>query len=386
MNTFTLMQLCPRLNSGGIERGVVDVAIAAARQGHRCFVVSGGGRLVAELEKHGVTHFTLPLYSKNPLKFLATLFRLKKLLHHTQPDLLHPQSRMPTWFALCANQSLKIPLITSCCSIHSLGLLKLKKFYNSALLKGKIIISNSYSTKKYLVDNYSVEKNKIAVVYRGVDLEKYTLSAISSERKDNLRKRWNVPVDRSVILLSGRISAWKGQSVLIEALFQYKKKSSLPFYTLLVGELSNQSCVKRIRSQLKSYGLENDVHLCGDCTDMPAAYALADLVISSSIRPEGFGRTVIEAQAMEKWVIATSHGGAQETIEHGKTGWLVPPNDPEALAKELKNISLLFSSKRGEEIKKRARKGIESRFSNKDNCQEVLEIYRSVLGEKHADH
>ena len=185
-----------------------------------------------------------------------------------------------------------------------------------------------------------------------------------------------------VIMLPGRLTDWKGQRVLLAAL---AKLSTRKFRCLLVGDDQGRSGYRRdLESFVSKHELQSVVHIVGHCKDMPAAYMLADVVISASTKPEAFGRIIVEAQAMGKSVIATDHGAAPELLLPNKTGWLLPPGDPISLANRIEIVLQLSPAERGK-IAREARSHVSTRFSKEVMCNATLDVYRSVSKKNVAD-
>ncbi|PHQ79819.1 MAG: hypothetical protein COB66_06090 [Coxiella sp. (in: Bacteria)] len=214
---ITIAQICPRLNSGGIERGTVDVAIAVKKAGFRSIVISGGGQLSQEIAASGVEHFELPLYLKSPLAIRRNAKQLRDIIHDWNINLVHARSRAPIWAAHHALKGSDADFVTSCHSPHGLGPLGLKKYYNRSITFGKRIIAISEYIADYLQQNYRVASDKIDVIYRGIDCTQFNPDTIDQAQIIALKNQLHIPPDKTVILLPGRITRWKGQDVFIKA-------------------------------------------------------------------------------------------------------------------------------------------------------------------------
>ena len=375
---MTIVQLCPQLNIGGVERGVVDVAAYLQKMGCNSIVVSNGGRLVSELESNQVKHIQLPIHSKNPFHFLLNLWRLNHLLRNLKPDLLLPYSRMPTWLIYCLGKKNKIPFISHCLGIHRMGLLGLKTKYNSVLMCGDRIIANSHFTKSYFLRHFPHCRRDITVIPRSVDTLIFNQSNNLDEITQSLRKKWQVKATQTVILLPARITYWKGHDVLISALDLMKRISKINFYVVMMGECqTNSSYYKQLMARISDLNLVNNVFFTDATTTIRDAYAAADIVVSTSTEPEAFGRTIIEAQAMGKIVVASGHGGALETIENNGTGFLVEPENAEALAHTLIMIHQMDPVKKAE-ISLNAIKSAHN-FSKEKMCGRLMDVYCELV-------
>ena len=383
-----VMQIIPALENGGVERGTIDIAKALKKADFEPIVVSKGGVLVYQLRESGITHITLPVASKNPLKIFLNIKKLANVITENKVDVVHVRSRAPMWSAYFACKKTGTKLVSTVHGTYSLNLggwkiFPPKKYYNSIMLRADRIIVVSNFIKQYLIDNYKTKNqeldpeivNKISVIQRGVDLRYFDLQKISQSRIVNLINEWHLPEDRKIILLPARFTAWKGHEFLIEAL----KKIERDFCCVMVGsDHGHKVFRKKVEYAIVEAGLAGKVKVVGLCKDMPAAYALSHIVVSSSVKPEAFGRVAIESQAMQRVTLATKIGGALETIIDDKTGFLVEVNDAEGLAKLL-DKALNFSESEAKKIGESARQHIEQNFSNEKMCEDTIKIYKSLI-------
>ena len=315
--TLNVMQVLPSLVSGGVETGTIDIARALVKAGHRALVVSAGGAMVPRLDEVGAKHITLPVHSKNPFVIWQNARTLKQLIREESIDILHARSRAPAWSCYWATKSTKASFVTTFHGTYGHHG-RLKRWYNSIMLRSDMTIAVSNFIAEHIKSTYShllkkfKQENTIKVIHRGIDIRKYDPETVSAERTHQLRKHWDVPEDNLIIMLPGRLTRWKGQTILIEALANIQQDNLI---CLLVGDNKGKDrYVSELENLILSHKLHNTVKLVGGCTDMPAAYSLADIVVSASTEPEAFGRVACEAQAMECLVIATKHGGSLETI------------------------------------------------------------------------
>lgn len=375
----TIIQLCPNLKTGGVERGVIDVAIFMKQANYESIVISHGGKLVSELEHHHIKHIKLPIHSKNPIVFLINLRRLKQLFTDLKPDLLLPYSRIPTWLVFFLRKKMKIPFISHCLGIHRMGKFGFKKIYNSVMMRGDYVIFNSAFTQSYFLDHYPNTIKKMAIVPRSVDLDYFNPQCVEQSQIQALRERWKVPSDKMLVLLAARFTAWKGHEVLIHALAKLKQIDRDHFYVVFVGDHhANETYVKRLNSTLNELDLKQNVFFAGDHSKMHEVYAAADIVVSTSTEPEAFGRTIIEAQAMGKIVVATQHGGALETINNNHNGLLVKPGDPAALANALSQLSKMNSIEKMNVVVEAQKSALN--FSKEIMCARLHTVYNEFLG------
>jgi glycosyltransferase involved in cell wall biosynthesis len=324
---LAVLQVLPRLDSGGVERGTVEVAAALAAAGNLAVVASSGGAMVREIERAGGIHVKLPLASKNPLVIYANIRRLVEVIRQHNIDIVHVRSRAPAWSARAAARRTGRHFVTTFHNAYG-ARARLKRRYNAVMATGERVIAISEFVAAHAAAIYGVARERLRIVHRGVDPKRFDPQRVTAERIVKLAAAWRLPDGVPVVMLPGRISRWKGHLVLIEAMKLLGRPQA---YCLFVGSGSPryQAAIASACARTEGAGT---FRLLGECRDMPAAYMLADVVVAPSTEPEGFGRVVIEAQAMGRPVIATAHGGALETVIDGKTGWLVPPNDPAALA------------------------------------------------------
>jgi glycosyltransferase involved in cell wall biosynthesis len=373
----TVLQVLPSLEAGGVERGTIDVAAALIAAGWQAVVASAGGPMEHELERVGARHVTLPLARKNPIAVRANIDRLAMLIEIAGVDIVHARSRAPAWSALHAARRTGRPFVTTFHSPYGINN-RVKRWYNSVMTRGDRVIAISHFIGDHVRENYRVEGKSLRIVPRGIDLAVFDPEQVSAGRLVQLAEAWRLPDGMPVIMMPGRLTRWKGHTVLIEALALLGRKD---VRCLLVGADQGRRDYRLELERLsKARGLEGVVHITDHCRDMPAAYMLADVVVSASLDPEGFGRVVVEAQAMGRPTIATDHGATRETIIPGVTGWLTPPNDAQALADALKRALTLDAAARGA-LAAQAIPRVRAAFSKQTMCDRTLAIYRELLDE-----
>ena len=375
----TVLQVLPALVSGGVERGTVEIAEALRDAGMRALVVSSGGPMERDLARAGATHITLPLDSKNIFVMRRNARKLARLIKDEGVDLVHARSRAPAWSAYWATRRTDTPFVTTFHSPYGLGG-PLKKLYNAVMGKGDRVIAISAFVENYIKQNYDVAADKITRIYRGVDIERFDHERVSAERVIQLAQRWRLPDGVPIVMLPGRLTRWKGQEVLLDAVSRIKDQHE--FLCLLVGSDHGRKAYRQeIERKIETLGLTSHVALFDACQDMPAAYKLSDVVVSSSERPEGFGRIVCEAQAMGCPVVVTDHGGGPEQIIEGETGLTYPPGDAKALSEALVKTLSLTSTER-ETLSQRATIHARNHFSTALMCARTLQVYRALMDEK----
>ena len=375
-----ILQILPRLETGGVERGTLEIASALQEAGWTSIVVSGGGRLVRDLERMGTEHITLPVYSKNWFVIRQNAKKLAEIIKEKNVDIVHARSRAPAWSAKRACEKTGVPLLTTFHGAYNLGPFKIKKRYNRVMTAGVLTIAVSNFIKQHILNNYeTVDPDNIRVIHRGADVERFDKAKVSQERIIALSKKWRLPEDLPVIMLPGRLTRWKGQLVLLEALSEMTHKN---LRCLLVGSDQGRKRYRReLERKTRKLGLSEIVQIVDHCSEMDVAYMLSDIVVSASTDPEAFGRVVPEAQAMGRIVVASNHGGATETIRDGETGFLFEPGNADDLAAKLDAI-LSMSADDKKRIADNAVKSVRTEFSKALMCAKTLDVYREIL-EKH---
>lgn len=379
--TQTVLQIIPRLDAGGAERTTVEIAQAIVDAGGRALVAAQGGRLVAAIEKVGGEFFQLPLDTKNPVAILLNAKRLERLIAGENVDLVHARSRAPAWSASIAARMTKRPFVTTFHGAYE-ARSALKRFVNSSMVRGDIVIANSRFTADSIATRYPAAKN-IRVIPRGADLEEFNPQAISEGRVASLRGKWPAfaPEKTLSIILPARLTSWKGHETAINAAAMLSAETGVfpPFQLFFIGaEQGRGAYAEELKRRVGELGLQGLISFVGHCDDMPAAYALADIVLSPSVRPEAFGRVAAEAGAMEKIAIASRQGGSPEIISEGETGFLTEPGDAAALATAIRQAAALGRSGRAA-MGKKARQKIQQEFSIAAMKEATLAAYADAL-------
>ncbi|MBC8012673.1 MAG: glycosyltransferase family 4 protein, partial [Methyloceanibacter sp.] len=336
---MTILQVVPRLDTGGSEQTTVEIAEALTRAGASALVVTEGGRMATAVTQAGGEVVTLPVASKNPFTILANARRLRRLIEERNVSLVHARSRAPAWSAYLAARRTGRPFVTTYHGAYgSPG--PFKTAYNSVMGRGDRVIPNSLYTAGLIASRHHVARERIRVIYRGVGEAIFDPLVVLPGPVARLRESWGVPPETKIVLQAARLTGLKGHRQTIEAAAQLARENALDGATLIfAGDAPGKSAYRRELIQLIArHGLEDKVRLVGHCQDMPAAFLAAHVALVPSLVPETFGRTSIEAQAMGCPVIVSDIGGLPETVvspdQDGArfTGWLVPPDDAAALA------------------------------------------------------
>lgn len=379
---YTVLQVVPELDTGGVEQTVVDVARAVIEAGGKALVATKGGRLEAALRDMGASVHILPVHSKNPYTQFKNHYALKLLIKQAQVDIVHVRSRAPALSALSAARACGVKSVTTYHGIYN-ARGGLKRWYNAHMTRADLTIANSDYTRAHILEAYGIDPARVISIPRGVDLTRFDPEAISPDRFEALRTAWGIdPADqRTRFLLAGRLTRWKGQGLIIEALARLKDPN---IQIILAGDAQGRTdYVTDLNDAIAEAGLGDQVKLVGHCTDMPAAYALCDFALAPSLEPEAFGRTAVEPQAMLRPVLAADHGATSETIDDGVTGWRVMPGDASVWAEALATAMDTPKSIRAA-MGEAGRARVIERFSLEVMCARTLEVYRRLLGQSVA--
>ena len=374
-----ILQVIPALDAGGAERTTVDVAAALVQDGFAAPVASNGGRLEPELAQVGGELIRMNAASKAPHTMFANALALRDIVRARGVKLIHARSRAPAWSALLAARWSRVPFVVTYHGFYKASN-PFKRFYNSVMVRGDAVIANSQWTADHIAQEYRGGPARLAVVPRGVDLQTFDPAGISPQRVSDLRTSWNIGDGDFAVLLPGRLTRWKGQSVLIEALATLNCAHKLGhIHAILAGDAQGRDAYEaELRKAMADAGLADRIRIAGHISDIAVAYAAADVVLSTSTEPEAFGRVAAEASAMNKPVIATDHGGARETVLADVSGLLVPPGDAGALADTIIRIAAMPPETR-EQMGAAGRAHIVRNFSRERMCTDTIALYRSLL-------
>jgi Glycosyltransferase len=376
-----ILQVLPALNSGGVERGTVEVAIALKNKGHIPYVASSGGALVSTLQENGIQHIDLPLGAKNPLVILQNIKRLKNLIQQEQIDLIHARSRAPAWSAYGAAKLCKIPFVTTFHGTYNFKT-SLKRYYNSVMVKGDRVIAISPFIFRHILQHYQgyIDESRITVIDRVVDLMQFNPHLITAHRKTTLLEAWDVPETAKILLMPARLTRWKGQLVVLEALQDVVADYPECVCVFVGSDQGRTDYTQECKQKVTVLGLEKHVRFVDHVKDMPAAYALSALVIHASTDPEAFGRVIVEAQAMDVPVIASRLGAPQDTILEGVTGWLHTPGNGHDLAAKIKEV-LALPAKERQRIGEMAKRRVQEKYDATILFAKTIKLYEDLIHE-----
>ena len=371
-----VLQVLPELDQGGVEIGTIEIASELQKQGYTNFVASEGGRLVHNLERMKVKHFTLPLKTKNPLKMYLNSLKLEKIIKENGINIVHARSRAPAWSAYWAAKRAGVKFLTTFHGTYGLGPKGIKKYYNRVMTYGDLVIAITQHIKQHMIDNYGVDENKIRLVYRCVNVEKFNPDDINVERMIKIMEEHNLPEDKRIVLLVGRLTRWKGQKLLIEALEKIKDRD---FFCVFVGDDQGRvAYTQELKDDIKAKGMEGRFAFIRHLDDIPAMMMLSDVVVSASTDPEAFGRIAAEGQAMGKIVVASNIGGSLENIKDGVSGKLFESADASSLADAILWAFDLSKEER-EKFAAEGIKNVKENFTKQIMCDKTLSVYKELL-------
>ena len=377
-----ILQVIPRLGYGGAETGCYDLAHYLSENGCSSYIVTSGGELIKYIDKKKVKLIKLPVQSKNPLLILLNSLILILVILFFNISIVHARSRAPAWSCLFATKITRRKFVTT---FHGTYNFKnpLKKYYNSVMLKSDLIIAGSNFIFSHINENYSkyLDLNKkFLVIFRGINTEYFNPNKIHQSDEKKLISQWNINKERPLILLPGRLTSWKGQEMFIEALnLVNKEMPDQPFSAVILGSDQGRKVYKKKLLRLvEQYRLNNQVQFFDKCELMPLAYKISDIIVSASIEPEAFGRVSVEAQSMEKPIIASNIGGSNETIANDKTGFLFEAGKPEELSKKIIHALNLDESTL-KFIGIEGRKNVIKKFNIEKMCFSTYSEYKKLI-------
>ena len=376
---LVVLQVLPELNQGGVELGTIEIASELQKRGIKNFVASEGGRMEGALERLKVKHFTLPLKTKNIFKMWLNSLRLAKIIKENGITIVHARSRAPAWSAYWAAKKCGVHYMTTFHGTYGLGPRGIKKVYNQVMTFGERVIAISNHIKEHIIKNYGTDESKIRLIARCVNMENFDVENTSAERMIKFLEENNIPADKPLVTLIGRLTNWKGQKLLIEALNKIK---DMDFHCLLIGDDQGRTQYsEELHDMIEQYGMEDRYTFIRHVSDVPAAMLVSDVVLSTSIEPEAFGRIAIEGQAMGRIVVASDIGGSKETVIDGVTGKLFKSGDADDLAAAIK-WALSLSKEDKDKIGANAIKNVKEHFTKQIMCDKIISVYEEIINQK----
>ncbi len=377
-----VLQVIPKLGYGGAETGCYDLAHYLYEQGCKSYIVTSGGDLIKYIDKKKVKLIKLPVHSKNPFLIILNSIILTFIILFLNINVVHARSRAPAWSCFIATKITFRKFVTTFHGTYNFKS-RIKKFYNSIMVKSDLLIAGSNFIFSHINENYSKylnPKKKFLVIFRGINSEYYDSSKLKKEVSNSLRDLWDIDQAKKIILLPGRLTYWKGQELFIESVSEFKNiNPDLEFIAVILGSDQGRTVYKKKLERLvEQYNLSNEIKFIDNCKNMPAAYMLSDIVVSSSIEPEAFGRVAVEAQSMKKPILASNIGGSMETIIDNKTGVLFETGNSKSLAKKLSEI-IKLDALTLELMGNEGRKNVINRFNIDKMCLNTYSEYKKLF-------
>ena len=377
-----VLQVIPKLGYGGAETGCYDLAHYLPENNCSSYIVTSGGELLKFIDKKKVKVIKLPVHSKNPFLMLFNSIALIFIILLNNISIVHARSRAPAWSCLFATKITRRKFVTT---FHGTYNFKnsIKKFYNSVMVRSDLIIAGSNFIFSHIDQNYSKYlgiKKKFLVIFRGINVDYFDSSTTLNNEENILTSDWEVDRNKKTILMPGRLTAWKGQETFIEALNLVNKELGYDSFNAIIlgSDQGRDIYTKKIKRLAEQYRLTSQLKFIEHCKNMPLAYKISDIVVSASVEPEAFGRVAVEAQSMEKPIIASDIGGSNETIIDNVTGFLFQSGNAEALSKKIIEVLQLDES-RLKSIGIEGRKNIIKKFNVEKMCFSTYSEYKKLL-------
>ena len=381
-SNINVLQVIPKLGYGGAETGCYDIAHYLPENNCKSFIVTSGGELTKFIDKKKVKLIRLPVQSKNPILIFFNSIILIGIILFFNITIVHARSRAPAWSCLLATKLTRRKFVTTFHGTYNFSG-KLKKLYNSVMVRSDLIIAGSNFIFSHIKENYSellTLKKKFLVIFRGINVDYFDPSSKLEEDEKKLLTKWEINKEKKIILVPGRLTSWKGQEMLIEAINLTKVELGYEaFHLVILGSHQGRDLYKKKLIRItEQHRLTNQIKFIDQCKDMALAYKVSDIVISPSIEPEAFGRVAVEAQSMEKLIIASNIGGSNETIINEKTGFLFEAGDVHSLSKKIiQAITMDESSLKL--MGKEGRKNIIKKFNVEKMCFSTYSEYKRLV-------
>ena len=381
-SNIKVLQVIPKLGYGGAETGCYDIAHYLPENNCKSFIVTSGGELTKFVDKKKVKLIKLPVHSKNPILILLNSFLLVGIILLYNITIVHARSRAPAWSCLLATKLTRRKFVTTFHGTYNFKG-KIKKFYNSVMVRSDLIIAGSNFIFSHINENYSEflkSSKKFLVIFRGINVDYFDCSTKLEEEEKKLLQKWEINKEKKIILMPGRLTSWKGQELFIKSIHLVKTELGYEaFHAVILGSEQGRDLYKNKLVRLtEQYNLSNQIKFIDHCEDMALAYKVSDIVVSASIEPEAFGRVAVEAQSMKKLIIASNIGGSNETIINGKTGILFDSGDATSLSKKIIQ-ALTMDEATIKLIGEEARKNIIKKFNVEKMCFSTYSEYKRLL-------
>ena len=381
-SNIKVLQVIPKLGYGGAETGCYDIAHYLPENNCKSFIVTSGGELTKFIDKKKVKLIRLPVQSKNPILIFLNSIILIGIILFFNISIVHARSRAPAWSCLLATKLTRRKFVTTFHGTYNFSG-KLKKLYNSVMVRSDLIIAGSNFIFSHIKENYSellTLKKKFLVIFRGINVDYFDPSSKLEEDEKKLLTKWEINKEKKIILVPGRLTSWKGQEMLIEAINLTKVELGYEaFHLVILGSHQGRDLYKKKLIRItEQYRLTNQIKFIDHCEDMALAYKVSDIIVSASIEPEAFGRVAVEAQSMEKLIIASNIGGSNETINDEKTGFLFKSGDADSLSKKIIR-GLTMDETTLNLMGKEGRSNIIKKFNVEKMCFSTYSEYKRLL-------
>ncbi len=377
-----VLQVIPKLGYGGAETGCYDIAHYLYEKNCESFIVTSGGDLLKFVDKKKVKVIRLPVHSKNPLLIFINAIVLTFIILFLNINIVHARSRAPAWSCYIATKITRRNFVTTFHGTYNFHN-KLKKFYNSVMVRSKLIIAGSNFIFSHIKENYSEFidlKKRLLVIFRGVNIDYFDQTSLIESDERKLKKKWEIEENKKIILMPGRLTSWKGQELFIEAINLVNIELGYEaFYAVILGSEQGRDLYKKKLVRLsEQYRMTKQLKFIDHCKNMALAYKISDIIISASIEPEAFGRVAVEAQSMEKTIIASNIGGSNETIIDEKTGFLFDARDAKSLSKKILRV-LSMDDTLLKIIGNEGRKNVIKKFNVEKMCFSTYSEYKKLI-------
>ena len=381
-SNLKVLQVIPKLGYGGAETGCYDIAHFLPENGCKSFIVTSGGELIKFLNKEKVKLIKLPVHSKNPLLIFFNSIVLIFIILLNNITIVHARSRAPAWSCFFATKVTRRIFVTTFHGTYNFKS-KIKKFYNSIMLKSNLVIAGSNFIFSHIKNNYSDYldvKKRLLVIFRGINTDYFDPTTKTESEEKQLIKNWGIEENKKIILLPGRLTSWKGQELFLEAINLVNIQLGYEaFYAVILGSDQGRDLFKKKLIRLsEQYRMTKQVKFIDHCKDMALAYKISDVVVSSSIEPEAFGRVAVEAQSMEKVIIASNIGGSKETIIDEKTGYLFETGNANSLCEKILKV-LNLDETTLKTIGIEGRKNAVGKFNVEKMCFSTYSEYKKLI-------
>ena len=377
-----VLQVIPKLGYGGAETGCYDIAHYLYEKNCESYIVTSGGDLLKYVDKKKVKVIRLPVNSKNPILIFVNSIILTFIIFFLNINIVHARSRAPAWSCYIATKITRRIFVTTfhgTYNFHS----KYKKFYNSIMVRSKLIIAGSNFIFSHIKENYSEFidlKKKLLVIFRGINIDYFDQTSTIENDEIKLKKKWDIQDNRKIILMPGRLTSWKGQELFIEAINIVNIELGYEaFYAVILGSEQGRDLYKKKLIRLsEQYRMTKQLKFIDNCKNMALAYKISDIIVSASVEPEAFGRVAVEAQSMQKAIIASNIGGSNETIIDEKTGFLFDAGDAKSLSKKILRV-LSMDDALLKAIGSEGRKNVIKKFNVEKMCFSTYSEYKKLI-------